>query len=478
MIRRLFSPLWLAAAFFILLPNVVEAQSKSRTSLDRQVQRCFDNADYAAAVTLIEEHLKHAPNDVTMLYNLACAHSRLNDADAAAAALLRAFKNGFDNLEHMRQDPDLANLRAHPIYKTILEQADRAAVQHTRNAQSHWRATYGDKDYRYETDDSRRIHYATALDETSHTEMSEMLARQADHLRQMLFGEFPNYHVLIAVPTPADADKFFNNDDSVGGIYQHNLRRLVARDIGASLRHEFFHALHFGHMEKLGQPHPLWIQEGLASLYEDYELNETGLIRFLPNERQLIAQARARAGRLHKWNDLFAMSATEFMAKAPQLYPTVRAIFEYVADHDKLQEWYRAYTDNFREDRTGAKAFELTFGKTIPEIEKDWRRWVIARPTVNLRLRADSAALGIRSDDRSTNDGVMITEILRGSGAAHAGLKRGDIIVAVDGRSTRSLMELRRIIASCNVGDEVEVRVRRRGEYITATVILRPVSES
>ena len=55
--------------------------------------------------------------------------------------------------------------------------------------------------------------------------------------------------------------------------------------------------MHYGHMARLGQRHPLWVQEGLATLYEDYDLDTAGTVRFLPNRRHNIARRRARSGR-------------------------------------------------------------------------------------------------------------------------------------------------------------------------------------
>ena len=88
--------------------------------------------------------------------------------------------------------------------------------------------------------------------------LREMLEREADQLTKTLFEKPPSYYILIAIPTPDDSDKFFHGNDSIGGMYEHTFRRLVSRDIGNSLRHEFVHALHFGHMARLDQPHPLW----------------------------------------------------------------------------------------------------------------------------------------------------------------------------------------------------------------------------
>src|SRR5690606_3106481 len=46
----------------------------------------------------------------------------------------------------------------------------------------------------------------------------------------------------------------------VGGRYDHDTKRLIARDLGSTLRHEFLHVLHWRSMMHLGQRHPIWIQ--------------------------------------------------------------------------------------------------------------------------------------------------------------------------------------------------------------------------
>jgi hypothetical protein len=466
---------WIVALSALAFAVPSGAQNRNQSAAEsREIFRAFDQQEYSRAVWLIESYLKRNPGDPQMLYNLACAHCQLGDHDQAAAALLRAFRAGFRDLEQLRADPDLAALRDHPTYKTILEEADKAARTASKSAVERWREKYGEKDYRYEYDQEHRINYATALDEISHREMRDMLERQADQMLTSLFDNPPAYDILIAIPTPADSNEFFGGNHSIGGMYQHSSRRLVSRDIGGSLRHEFVHAMHFAHMERLRQQHPLWIQEGIAALYEDYQLDDKGEIKFLPNDRQIVVKARAKAGRLTKWKDLMSMPADAFMDKAQQLYPQARSIFEYLAHEKRLESWYREYVRTFREDRSGAKAFEIAFGKPMEDIERDWKRWVAAQPEIDLLIRADDAALGIRSRENGSNDGVVVQDIVPGSAADEAGLRKGDIIVAIDEQSTRSLMDLRKIIAVKDVGDIVEVRGRRDGEYFKMKVTLRP----
>ena len=444
-------------------------------TLRQAVFQCFQDGDYARAAELIEDHLKSAPNDPAMLYNLACARSRLGQLDDAASALLKALQAGFDDLDTLSDDPDLEALHDHPTFKAIFERLERDLHQDGRNVLDGWRSTHGEEHYRFEQDEDRRLAYATALDETSHREMKEMLQRQADQMIETLFDEPPRYYILIAVPTPEDARGLLPEGDNVGGIYKHAERRLIVRNIGGSLRHEFVHALHYAHMESLGltTPHRMWVQEGLASLYEDYQWREDGSIRFLANNRHNVVQNRARRGRLTKWSDLFAMTGEQFMDRAGQIYPQVRSIFRFLADRGKLTIWYRAYVASFEEDPSGARALELAFEQPVEEVEKAWRTWVADQPRFDDLINPDDAALGIISEDGQASDGVLIAEILSGSAARRAGLRVGDVIVSIDGRSTRSPAELIGIIGSKRVGETVKVRIRRQEQYLTLAVTLR-----
>ncbi|HWB18671.1 MAG TPA: PDZ domain-containing protein [Phycisphaerales bacterium] len=461
----------IAAALCCSAPVMGQSSAQPPTT-SKHIFGAFSRGDYAQALTLIDDYLKTHPNDSGMMYNAACACAKLNNPDGAAEWLLKSMKAGFRNFEQLANDPDLASLRDHPIYKQIMEEADKAASARAGSSLDIWLATYDAKAYTVQTDEKRHLTFAAALDETSLAEMRTMLEKEGDQAVSSLFEEWPSYTVLIAVPTPADAKKFFNGRVDVGGIYEHTKKRLVARDIGQALKHEFIHLLHYGQMERLHQRHPLWLQEGLACLYEAYEFDGKGHIKFLPNDRETIVKARTRAGKLMSWESLMHISADEFMEKATSLYPEVRSIFEYLAAQGKLEMWYKVYVDGYNDDNTGISAFEVTFGKKLGEIERDWRMWVLAQSDVDLRVDAGDAALGIRSAELLANDGVQVTDVLPNSGAKRAGLRKGDVIVSVDGKETRSMRELIRLLAWKDVGETVQVRIRRGTEYVVIPVTL------
>lgn len=54
-------------------------------------------------------------------YNLACSYSLLKRTDEAVDALRRAFELGYIDLNHLRRDPDLANIRQAPKYLQLIE---------------------------------------------------------------------------------------------------------------------------------------------------------------------------------------------------------------------------------------------------------------------------------------------------------------------------------------------------------------------
>jgi hypothetical protein len=57
------------------------------------------------------------PEDPEVHYNLACSLSLSRQFDQAFAALDRAFKLGYTDVEWLNKDPDMADLRKHPLYK-------------------------------------------------------------------------------------------------------------------------------------------------------------------------------------------------------------------------------------------------------------------------------------------------------------------------------------------------------------------------
>jgi putative serine protease PepD len=90
------------------------------------------------------------------------------------------------------------------------------------------------------------------------------------------------------------------------------------------------------------------------------------------------------------------------------------------------------------------------------------------------------AALGITAETVASATGqpagVGVVSVLPGGGAARAGIKAGDVIVAVDGQPTDSVDQLTTILAARKPGQTVQVRYTRNGTSHTVTVTLGNLS--
>lgn len=75
-------------------------------------------------------------------------------------------------------------------------------------------------------------------------------------------------------------------------------------------------------------------------------------------------------------------------------------------------------------------------------------------------------------------DGALIQEVTSGGAAQAAGLKSGDVITAVDGRSISEATELTAAVRQAAAGDEVTLTVERNGSTQQVTVTLGDAANS
>jgi tetratricopeptide (TPR) repeat protein len=74
---------------------------------------------YVSGLKVDEQLSQMRPEDPTVQYNLACSYSLTGNFNQAAAALEKALELGYREFKHLAQDPDLVELRGHPLYKRI-----------------------------------------------------------------------------------------------------------------------------------------------------------------------------------------------------------------------------------------------------------------------------------------------------------------------------------------------------------------------
>lgn len=97
--------------------------------------------------------------------------------------------------------------------------------------------------------------------------------------------------------------------------------------------------------------------------------------------------------------------------------------------------------------------------------------YVKGRPSLGVSLvDVDSAETAMQY--RVSETGVYVAQITDNSGAASAGLQSGDKIVSVDGTAVSSAADVKTVIKSHSVGDQVKIEVKRNGGTQTLTATL------
>jgi serine protease Do/serine protease DegQ len=73
------------------------------------------------------------------------------------------------------------------------------------------------------------------------------------------------------------------------------------------------------------------------------------------------------------------------------------------------------------------------------------------------------------------SSGALISQVLPDSAAADAGLREGDVVTAVNGRSIDSAGDLRNVIGLSRAGEKVELDYLRDGDRLVQEVTIRAV---
>jgi hypothetical protein len=471
--------------------RATQAELDRATELQEQAFAAFSRQNYSLAERKLREQLALDPSNFVIYYNLACARSLQADGPGSVDFLKQAVEHGLTDLTKMKVDPDLAAARAEPEFQKIAVNWGKILEAHRDANVAIARKFFKGPKYLQTEDEALRLTYLAATDPKSGEQAREDIGRLAKWAYANVFPDLPDPEkskvdawVVVVLPTPEDFKRWsiasfgpdaVSGSSQVGGLYSHDSKRLVAMDLGGTLRHEFFHVLHWRSCTRLGQDHAPWIQEGLCSLVEDYEIRGSGdsaTLEPVPSWRTNISIRLLRGGALTPIKQLVRMDREKFVGSRPlATYGQARTLFLYLWQTGKLKEWYKTYTDHYAEDATGEKAFEIVYGKPIAEVERDYRAWIRKLPEVAEQTRPGAAGIGA-DVEQGEGDGPVIVDLPRRSPARQAGLRVGDVITAIDQQPTRDMNELVRVLGQHEAGDEVDVSYRRKNAHATVRVRL------
>lgn len=443
------------------------AQQQQAADLSRRASDLIERGKLPDAESTLRQSLLLVPAHPTRLYNLACVLAAEGKKAEAMSALEQSTDAGFTGFTLLANNRTLAVLRDSPRYDALISRREQIVHHAAELAIADLRRKLGDK-YVYDADEPRKLVFAVAVDRPTLTMLESDLQSVEAAEEKELFAHPPDEFIRIVLPSEADFSRMAPAPH-LGGDYDDTTRTAVSMRLGQFMTHEFTHALHAADQHALGQEHPVWLTEGLASLYESFEIDGTQLIPH-DNSRLKFVRFAAKSGGLLPLDKLLRMTRQDFNSRPNLAYGEASFLLRYLQEAGLLKSFYDAYTAGYEKDATGAAALEQATGSNLPAIQKAFSQWIEERPEPPTPARPGGPLLGIGIAD--VIDGVRITSIPPGSPAAPADIKVGDIIVAMDGKELRDRFALEMLLAPHEAEQQVRLRLRREKNYVQTTVTL------
>lgn len=115
--------------------------------------------------------------------------------------------------------------------------------------------------------------------------------------------------------------------------------------------------------------------------------------------------------------------------------------------------------------------FALPINTVVEIMEQLIQHGEIERPAIGVTVYTLTEAIAAeRGLDVSA--GVYVESVVKDGPASKAGLRAGDVIVAVNGREITEMEQLVAIIGECSIGDTLQLRINRNGREMECDVYL------
>jgi hypothetical protein len=359
-----------------------ESQRRRVSELSRRSADLIEQRKFADAKGTLEEALFLIPDNPTCLYDLACVDAATGRPEKAISDLEHATDAGFTDFSQLERNPAFAVLRDIPGYRRLLSQKDEITHRAATRILGELKHRFGDR-YSCMVDEQRKMVFAAYLAPAALDELASALRVERASQGEQVFSHPPDEFIRIVVASAVDFSKIELRSE-VAGYYDDSTRTLIVKHTGPELRHEFTHAMHAADQHALDQEHPVWLSEGLATLYE-YATSEAGneehTPRLIPADTWRLAsvQAAAKHDTLIPIDKLVTMDRAAFTSRADLAYGESGSLLLYLYEHQLLKKFYEAYTEGFANDPTGLKAMELVTGMSLPRLQKDWMSWLTPR---------------------------------------------------------------------------------------------------
>ena len=349
--------------------------------LSRQAVNLIDQHKFSEAEADLRKALELIPDNTTCLYNLACVRAVQGDSQEAMDLLERATDAGFTDFHHLERDPMLQPVRGLVRYRELIARKDEIRHHAAQRIVATLKEELG-SGYLFDVDEQQKLVFAVHADRAGLDKVERAIRCEAASQWKQVFSHKPDEFIRVIVASPIDFAKR-EHREGVQGRYDDSTRTLLVKRIGPELRHEFTHALHAADQRALDQEHPVWLSEGLASLYENARIEPAagGQEEYIPNDTWRLAavQTASRRGELIPLSQLLKLDRNAFTARATLAYGESGSLLLYLYEQDLLKPFYGAYTSGYSKDASGQSALESVTGKPLSELQEDWEKWMRRR---------------------------------------------------------------------------------------------------
>ena len=274
-----------------------------------------------------------------------------------------------------------------------------------------------------------------------------------------------------------------------------------------TLAHEFFHLWNVKRIRPQGlepvdyirgnDTSDLWFCEGITSTYQELTLLRAGLIKrqqFYEHVAAEIERLQERPARIFQSAEVSGLDA--WLERYPEYFRPARSISYYnkgellgflldlgirqaSANRHGLDDVMRHLNDDFA--RRGRFFTEVDLRRLVAELAPpaDWveaffRDYVFGTRELDYRTYLGYAGLELETQTekqaalgfwgvRSTNGAITVESVDMDSNAERAGLRRGDIVVSINGER---LMALPQDVVGLKAGRGIQLEVRRHSKTI------------
>jgi len=126
--------------------------------------------------------------------------------------------------------------------------------------------------------------------------------------------------------------------------------------------------------------------------------------------------------------------------------------------------------------QSGSTNFALPINFVMNIVSKIKKHGRVERPLLGVSVM--TVPMGLRREIHLTADGVIVSDVLRGSPADAAGVKERDVITHFNSEAISEMHELRMKILNSDVGKKARLTIIRSGEEMEIEVELKPAPTS